>query len=69
MSMDRTQVWREVVLEMPWHVGTSFKIEILVQLKRNLVFCQEKGAVLFFFPDHPLSNFTFLFLHFSLYQI
>ncbi len=67
--MSTVQVWGEVVLEMPWHVETSFfkKCFFFVKWKRHFVFCQEKGAFLFFFPNpHPSPNFTFLFLDFSL---
>jgi hypothetical protein len=60
----RTQIWREVVLEIPWHMRTSFKTEILVHRQRNLVFCQEKGAVSSSILIHP--NLNFLFLDFSL---
>ena len=60
----RTQIWREVVMEIPWHMRTSLKkTEILVHRQRNLVFCQEKGAVSSSILIHPNLFFFSIFLY------
>ncbi len=71
MSMDRTQVWREVVLEMPWYVETCFNKEILIQWQRNFVLlARERGGFILFFFPHFYFSFSqfFLFLNFFLYS-
>jgi hypothetical protein len=51
----------EVVLEIPWH-----KLKFWFSDDENFVFCQEKGANLFFSPDFPSLNPNFLFSIFPL---